>query len=105
MQKGDIVLIPFPFTDLTGSKNRPALILVVAKSSITVAFISTQSRWKEDTDLVLQPNENNGLKKESLVRLSKLATLEKSLAIGLLGRIDPDQLQLLNRNLKSLFLL
>ena len=105
MQKGDIVLIPFPFTDLTGSKNRPALILAVSQSSITVAFISTQSKWKEDTDLVLQPNEENGLKKESLVRLSKLATLDKDLAIGLLGRITNKQIESVNSNLKEIFLL
>jgi len=105
MQKGDIVLIPFPFTDLIGNKNRPALILAVSQTSITVAFISTQSRWKEDTDLVLKPNADNGLKKESLVRLSKLATLDKALAIGLLGRISIKQIETVNSNLKKIFLL
>lgn len=28
MKKGDIVLIPFPFSDLSGAKNRPAVILI-----------------------------------------------------------------------------
>jgi mRNA interferase MazF len=45
MNKGDIVLLPFPFTDLSGIKNRPALILVDCESDITVSFITTQLKW------------------------------------------------------------
>ena len=51
MKKGDIILIPFPFTDLSGNKNRPALVLVNSELDITVAFISTQLKWKEETDI------------------------------------------------------
>ncbi len=66
MNKGDIVLIPFPFTDLTGLKNRLALVLINSEFDITVAFISSQLRSESDTDLLLLPSEINGLKKKSI---------------------------------------
>jgi len=69
MQQGDIILVPFPFTDLTGSKNRPALVLIAGNYDTTVSFISTQLYWKEETDLLLPPNIKNGLKKPSLVKI------------------------------------
>ena len=62
MKKGDIILIPFPFTDLTGNKNRPALVLVDREMDVTVAFISTQLKWQEETDVLLKPTVENGLK-------------------------------------------
>lgn len=63
MRKGDTLLIPFPFTDLTGQKNRPALILVTTDTDITVAFITSQTKWQQEHDLKLEPNAENGLKK------------------------------------------
>jgi len=99
MIKGDIVLIPFPFTDLSGSKNRPALVLVSGESDIILAFISTRLKWKEDTDILLEPSIANGLKSESIIRLSKLATLDKDLALGRLGTIEDKTLKKVNKNL------
>jgi mRNA interferase MazF len=80
MRKGDIVLIPFPFTDLSGNKVRPAVILAETRLDITVCFITTQLLWQEPTDVLLQPKSSNGLKKPSLIRVSKIATLDKALA-------------------------
>ena len=85
MKKGDIVLIPFPFTDLTGTKNRPALILIDSYEDITVSFITTQLKWQEKFDIRLESSEENGLKKTSLIRLSKITTIDKELVIGKLG--------------------
>lgn len=90
MKKGDIIVLPFPYTDLSGSKNRPAFVLIDRELDVTVAFISTQLKWREETDVLLQPTLANGLKRESLLRLSKFATIEKELILGLIGRIEPE---------------
>lgn len=103
MQKGDIVLIQFPFSDLSGNKKRPALVLVGRELDITVAFISTQLKWKEPTDILLKPTKENGLKRDSIIRLAKLATIDKGLALGLIGRVNKHNIQAINRNLIEIF--
>ena len=103
MQKGDIVLIPFPFTDMTGNKKRPALILASGSLDVTVCFISTQLHWQDSTDLLLQPGITNGLKKPSLVRIGKIATIDKALVIGKLGNIDAKQIKELDKKLLQIF--
>lgn len=99
MKKGDILLIPFPFTDLTGAKLRPAVVLVSGNADVTVAFITTQLRWKEPLDVILKPTKQNGLKQESLIRLSKLATIDSNLTVGILGEIESTKIQEINENL------
>lgn len=103
MTKGDIVLVNFPFSDLSGNKNRPAVILIVTDEDITVAFITGQMKWKSEFDLVLHPTDFNGLKKISLLRLNKLATLDKDLVLGRLGSLDKAEIDELNENLMSIF--
>ena len=103
MAKGDIVLITFPFTDLSGSKLRPAVVLAQTNLDVTVSFITTQIQWQELTDVTISPNSTNGLKAASLIRTSKIATLEKSLSKGLLGKLNPKEITELNDKLKQLF--
>jgi mRNA interferase MazF len=103
MAKGDIVLIIFPFTDLSGNKLRPAVILGETNQDVTVCFITTKTEWQEQTDIVLQPNDNNGLHKLSLIRVGKIATLEKSMIKGLMGRLLVNEVSELNSKLKLVF--
>lgn len=99
MKKGDIVLLSFPFTDLKGEKIRPALVLVVSDLDVIVAFITTQFKWKNTFDILLEPNDLNGLKKTSLVRLSKITTIDKDLILGKLGELDSLDMQSINKSL------
>lgn len=103
MAKGDIVLITFPFSDLSGSKLRPSVVLTETSFGLTVCFITTQIGWQEPTDILLTPGNTNGLRKQSPIRTSKIATLDRTLAKGLLGRLSPTELSDLNNNLKILF--
>ena len=103
MLKGDIVLITFPFTDLSGSKLRPAVILTDSNFDLTVSFITTRTQWSEPTDVILSPDNNNGIKIPSIIRTSKIATLDRILAKGLLGKLTSTQISELNTKLKLLF--
>ncbi|MBN8572728.1 MAG: type II toxin-antitoxin system PemK/MazF family toxin [Candidatus Kapabacteria bacterium] len=103
MAKGDILLVTFPFTDLTGSKLRPVVILAESSLDITVCFITTQLQWQDSTDMRIEPTLANGLKKQSLIRISKIATIDKALVKGLLGKLTTVEITDLDNKLKILF--
>ncbi|WP_026632984.1 type II toxin-antitoxin system PemK/MazF family toxin [Dyadobacter alkalitolerans] len=100
MAKGDIVLITFPFTDLSSGKLRPAVVLAESTLDLTVCFITSQLGWQETTDVPLNPSTVSGLRKMSLVRTSKIATLDRTLAKGLLGKLSDAELSYLDTKLK-----
>ena len=103
MQKGDLVLISFPFTNLKGAKRRPAVVLVVNEIDIVVCFITSKIDSTSDTDLVIKPHHNNGLKRISTVRVDKIATLEKDLIKGKIGELSSEEISEVNVRLRRIF--
>jgi len=102
MRKGQIILIPFPFTDLKGSKIRPAVVLYKNDLDVTISFITSEVRWKMEYDVPVFPSQNNGLKVPSLIRIGKIATIDSSLVLGELGELSNVEIIELNKGLKEL---
>lgn len=89
---GDIVLTRFPFTDLSDSKMRPALVISRdnnRRSDVVLAFITSNTTAATADSISIQPDAGNGLKVPSIVRFDKLTTLEKRVIAGTLGKADP----------------
>ena len=90
-----MVLIRFPFSDLSSDKLRPALVVGgVSGDDAILAFVSSQlSRTDSDEELLLEPSNSEfratGLKTSTLIRLSKLATLNRWLIRRRIGKIGP----------------
>ena len=105
--KGKIVLIPFPFTDLAGSKRRPALVLIQSENDVVVAYISSNTSIHNDACLLIgteHPSfEKTGLKTSSVIRLDKVATLLTDLIVGELGEADVTLRRDINRSLAQIY--
>lgn len=106
--KGKIVLIPFPFTDLTATKLRPALVLHEGDHDVVLAFISSKTHARTGSAEVIIPTSHagflkSGLKVDSVIRLDKIATVLKDLMVGELGELDDDLKAEVNTKLAALF--
>ena len=106
--KGKIVLIPFPFTDLTAAKLRPALVLFEGERDVVVAFISSRvPRRSTLAEIVVDKAhpefELTGLKASSVIRLDKIATISKDLILGEIGEIGSKLKRAINVKLSKAY--
>jgi len=106
--KGKIVLIPFPFTDLTAAKLRPALVLFEGEEDVVVAFISSRVPQSPIlTDVLVNERHPEfkltGLKGASVIRLDKVATILKDLILGEIGEIGDKLKEEINAKLSKAY--
>ena len=86
--KGDIVIIRFPFTDLSSSKKRPALVISNDIVNQTGDYLMVQITSKEKTDTLSLPitktdfTGNKALPLDSFIRLHKIFLLNESLVVS-----------------------
>lgn len=97
LRQGDVVLVPFPFADLTGRKMRPAVIVSANPQvpELIVAFVTSvlTNRSQRGAEVELLQSEPefrvSGLKVDSLIRLDKLITLSSNVISRRLGTTGP----------------
>jgi mRNA interferase MazF len=105
--KGKIVLISFPFTDLTSTKLRPALVLYEGQKDVVVAFISSRIDKLKSIDIIINENslefKQTGLKLTSTIKLDKVATISKELIVGEIGEIGSNLRKEVNSKITEIY--
>ena len=108
-----VVLFPFPFDDLSGSKVRPAVCLteaVGAHRHVVLAFITSAVPPRlEPTDVPLDPGSTDfarsGLRVRSALRLHRIVTVSATIIQRQLGVLTPNIQAQVQQRLRNLFAL
>lgn len=101
-QFGDIVLLKFPFTDGLSSKKRPALVLLDSKDGDIIVCRITSKLYNSPFDINLKNREKLGLRLPSVIRIHKIASLEKELVDLKIGQLDRNAQDQIRRTFKKL---
>ncbi len=92
--KGDIVVLPFPFSNLSSSKKRPAVILSTPQGDDYIMLQITSQNVKDNYAVpLLQSDFTSGsLQQNSNIRPNKIFTLDKNLILYKAGHINDSKL-------------
>jgi mRNA interferase MazF len=110
MNKWDVVLLSYPFTDLSGAKVRPAIVISptaynqVSQDGVFILITSNTAR-RSAYDLVV-PRAHaefqlTGLRHDSAIRVDKIFALNKKLLVQTLGRVGPQLQREVERQLRA----
>jgi len=104
---GAVVLVPFPFTDQSGSKKRPAVVVnsagyQAARRDLVIMAVTSQIRPRPAYgEFLVRDWKKAGLVAPSAVK-PVLATIEKRLVIKKLGQLQPPDVRSLRASLEQI---
>ena len=105
VSRGDIVLVDYPFSDRTGSKVRPALVVqcdaLNHKITDTILAAISRSRHRDSAtqlliDLSTPDGSRTGLRQNSMIQCENLLTYDQRLVIAKIGDLSPLMMKRVN---------
>ncbi|MBD2293334.1 type II toxin-antitoxin system PemK/MazF family toxin [Anabaena sphaerica FACHB-251] len=103
--KGDIVIVPFPFSDLTQTKRRPALVIATLQGNDLILCQITSQSVSDMYAIGLDNSDFNsgGLSQPSNIRPNRLFTADKQIILYKAGQIKSEKLtEVINKILEIL---
>lgn len=103
--KGDVVVLPFPFSDLTKSKKRPALIVANLRGDdLILCQITSQAKYDEYSIPLKDSDFRAGkLNLASMIRPNKLFTADKSIILYKIGSLNENKTSEIEKALIKIF--
>ena len=91
--KGDIVVVPFPFSDLTQVKRRPALVLAELEGDDRILCQITSQHVRDRHAIELDDSDFEGgtLRQKSNIRPSRIFTSDIRIILYRVGQLKPDK--------------
>lgn len=87
--KGDVVVVPFPFSDLTQAKRRPALVVVDLEGDDIILCQITSQLNKDNYSIIVNENDfkEGNLKQISNIRPNRIFTADTSIILYKVGTL------------------
>jgi len=104
---GDIILVPFPFTDQSTSKKRPAVVISsvaynAERPDLIIMAVTSQIKPTAIIgEVIVQGWQEAGLLKPSAIK-PVVTTIEKTLVINTMGRLSEDDQKAMQESLKAI---
>jgi len=92
--KGEIVVVPFPYSDLTNAKRRPALVINILKGDdLILCQITSKDKSDGYSIPILESDFATGsLNKTSNIRPNRLFTADKNIILYKSGKLKEEKL-------------
>jgi mRNA interferase MazF len=103
--KGDVVVLPFPYSDLSSSKKRPALVIATLHGDdIILCQITSRQRYENYViDLADSDFKQGRLNVDSYIRSNRIFTADKSIILYKIGSIKEKKInEVIDRIIKIL---
>ena len=102
---GEVVVLPFPQTNLQSGKRRPALVVAdLVGDDLVLCQITRNERADGlSVPLILSDFERGRLTVDSFIRANRLFTVEQSVILYAAGKIKDTKLQEVRSKIRQLF--